>query len=199
MLKLKINNELLECGVDEAGRGCLAGPVTAAACILPNDFISPSINDSKQLTPKQRETIREVIESSAIAWAIAHVWEKEIDRMNILNASIEAMHRAINLLAIKPQFIAVDGNRFKPLGEIPHKCIIKGDAKFQHISAASILAKTERDRYMSEIHQKHPEYQWHKNKGYPTSYHRKAIMSHGITIHHRKSFRLLPNQLILPI
>jgi len=199
MLKLKINPGLLECGTDEAGRGCLAGPVTAAACILPENFKHPLLNDSKQLSKSQRESLREIIESSAIAWAVAHVGEAEIDQMNILNASIEAMHRAIKALTTVPEFIAVDGNRFKPLGKIPHQCVVKGDAKFQHIAAASVLAKTERDRYMGELHLKYPEYQWDKNKGYPTPHHRQAIMDHGTTRHHRQSFRLLPSQLTLPL
>jgi len=199
MLKLKINPGLLECGTDEAGRGCLAGPVTAAACIFPENFKHPLLNDSKQLSKSQRESLREIIESSAIAWAVAHVGEAEIDQMNILNASIEAMHRAIKALTTVPEFIAVDGNRFKPLGKIPHQCVVKGDAKLQHIAAASVLAKTERDRYMGELHLKYPEYQWDKNKGYPTPHHRQAIMDHGTTRHHRQSFRLLPSQLTLPL
>jgi ribonuclease HII len=199
MLKLKINPELLECGTDEAGRGCLAGPVTAAACILPDNFAHPLLNDSKQLSASQRSELREIIESSAICWAIAHVHESEIDQMNILNASIEAMHRAIAQLKPIPEFIAVDGNRFKPLNQIPFECVIKGDGKYQNIAAASILAKTERDRYMKDLHQEYPQYDWNNNKGYPTAKHRAAIAQFGATPYHRQSFRLLPNQLKLSL
>ena len=199
MLKLKINPELLECGTDEAGRGCLAGPVTAAACILPDNFAHPLLNDSKQLNASQRLELREIIESSAICWAIAHVHESEIDQMNILNASIEAMHRAIAQLKPIPEFIAVDGNRFKPLNQIPFECVIKGDGKYQNIAAASILAKTERDRYMKDLHQEYPQYDWNNNKGYPTVKHRAAIAQFGATPYHRQSFRLLPNQLKLSL
>ena len=199
MLKLKINPELLECGTDEAGRGCLAGPVTAAACILPDNFAHPLLNDSKQLSASQRSELREIIESSAICWAIAHVHESEIDKMNILNASIEAMHRAIAQLKPIPEFIAVDGNRFKPLNQIPFECVIKGDGKYQNIAAASILAKTERDRYMKDLHQEYPQYDWNNNKGYPTAKHRAAIAQFGATPYHRQSFRLLPNQLKLSL
>ena len=199
MLKLKINSGLLECGTDEAGRGCLAGPVTAAACILPDDFAHPLLNDSKQLSHNQRKELREVIESSALAWAVAHVSEQEIDQMNILNASIEAMHRAIKMLNPGPEFIAVDGNRFKPFGQIPYECVVKGDGKFQHIAAASILAKTERDDFMKRLHDEYPQYDWHNNKGYPTAKHRAAIAEFGDTPYHRKTFRLLPDQLKLLI
>ena len=197
MLKLKINPNLLECGTDEAGRGCLAGPVTAAACILPDDFSHPLLNDSKKLTESQRTELRTIIESSAIAWAVAHVTELEIDSMNILNASIEAMHRAILKLNPTPEFIAVDGNRFKPLGQIPFQCVIKGDGKYQNIAAASVLAKTERDRYMKQLHLEYPKDEWRQNKGYPTAKHRAAIAEFGDTPHHRKTFKLLPNQLRL--
>ena len=199
MLKLKINSGLLECGTDEAGRGCLAGPVTAAACILPDDFAHPLLNDSKQLSHNQRKELREVIESSALAWAVAHVSEQEIDQMNILNASIEAMHRAIKMLNPGPEFIAVDGNRFKPFGQIPYECVVKGDGKFQNIAAASILAKTERDDLMKRLHDEYPQYDWHNNKGYPTAKHRAAIAEFGDTPYHRKTFRLLPDQLKLLI
>jgi ribonuclease HII len=197
MLKLKINSDLLECGTDEAGRGCLAGPVTAAACILPDDFAHPLLKDSKQLNHNQREQLRELIESSALAWAVAHVSEREIDQMNILNASITAMHRAIMKLNPMPEFIAVDGNRFKPLNKIPYQCVVKGDAKYQHIAAASILAKTERDRHMASLDKEYPQYDWCNNKGYPTAKHRAAIAKFGDTPYHRKTFRLLPNQLKL--
>jgi ribonuclease HII len=176
MLKLKINPNLLECGTDEAGRGCLAGPVTAAACILPDDFSHPLLNDSKKLTESQRTELRTIIESSA---------------------SIEAMHRAILKLNPTPEFIAVDGNRFKPLGQIPFQCVIKGDGKYQNIAAASVLAKTERDRYMKQLHLEYPKYDWRQNKGYPTAKHRAAIAEFGDTPHHRKTFKLLPNQLRL--
>ena len=199
MLKLKINSGLLECGTDEAGRGCLAGPVTAAACIFPDDFAHPLLNDSKQLSHNQREHLREVIESSALTWAVAHVSESEIDKMNILNASIEAMHRAIMKLKPVPEFIAVDGNRFKALNDISFECVVKGDAKYLHIAAASILAKTERDRHMKRLDQEYPQYDWRNNKGYPTAKHRTAIAQFGDTPFHRKSFRLLPNQLKLSL
>jgi len=199
MLKLKINSGLLECGTDEAGRGCLAGPVTAAACILPDDFAHPLLNDSKQLNHNQREELRELIESSALAWAVAHVSEQEIDQMNILNASITAMHRAIMKLNPMPEFIAVDGNRFKPLYKIPYQCVVKGDAKYQHIAAASILAKTERDRHMTGLDKEYPQYDWRNNKGYPTAKHRAAIAKFGDTPYHRKTFRLIPNQLKLSL
>lgn len=197
MLKLKINPNLLECGTDEAGRGCLAGPVTAAACILPDDFAHPLLNDSKKLSASQRDELRTIIESSAITWAVAHVTEAEIDSMNILNASIEAMHRAILKLDPLPEFIAVDGNRFKPIGQIPFQCVVKGDGKYQNIAAASILAKTERDHYMKKLHLAYPQYDWQQNKGYPTAKHRAAIAQFGDTPYHRKTFRLLPNQLTL--
>ncbi len=197
MLKLKINPNLLECGTDEAGRGCLAGPVTAAACILPDDFAHPLLNDSKKLSASQRDELRTIIESSAITWAVAHVTEAEIDSMNILNASIEAMHRAILKLDPLPEFIAVDGNRFKPIGQIPFQCVVKGDGKYQNIAAASILAKTERDQYMKKLHLAYPQYDWQQNKGYPTAKHRAAIAQFGDTPYHRKTFRLLPNQLTL--
>lgn len=199
MLKPKINPRLLECGTDEAGRGCLAGPVTAAACILPDDFAHPWLNDSKQLNEGQRNELRNIIESSAITWAVAHVSESEIDSMNILNASIMAMHRAIQQLDPCPEYIAVDGNRFKPINEIPYECVIKGDGKYQNIAAASILAKTERDRHMKKLHLEHPQYDWQNNKGYPTSRHRSAIAEFGITSFHRKTFRLLPSQLKLSL
>ncbi len=197
MLKLRINPNLLECGTDEAGRGCLAGPVTAAACILPDDFAHPLLNDSKKLSASQRDELRTIIESSAITWAVAHVTEAEIDSMNILNASIEAMHRAILKLDPLPEFIAVDGNRFKPIGQIPFQCVVKGDGKYQNIAAASILAKTERDQYMKKLHLAYPQYDWQQNKGYPTAKHRAAIAQFGDTPYHRKTFRLLPNQLTL--
>lgn len=185
----------IECGTDEAGRGCLAGPVTAAAVILPKNFRHPLLNDSKQLSEKKRQQLRPIIEAEALAFGVAHVSPKEIDEINILNASILAMHKAIDQLQIRPEFILVDGNRFKPYQEIPFECMIKGDARFLNIAAASVLAKTYRDDAMELLAQKHPKYLWEQNKGYPTKAHRKAIRSHGATDEHRKSFQLLPNQL----
>ena len=191
MLKLKINKHLLECGTDEAGRGCLAGPVTAAAVILPNGFKHPFLTDSKQLSEKKRLLLKDIIEKEAICYNVANVMMDEIDELNILNASIIAMHRAIAGLSSAPQFIAVDGNRFKDFQNIPHTCVVKGDAKYLHIAAASILAKTYRDAYMSELHNDYPYYNWRQNKGYPTRQHRDAIRMHGANIYHRKSFKLL--------
>ena len=190
MLKTQFTS-LLEAGVDEAGRGCLAGPVTAAVVILPLGVKLPQINDSKILTEKKRYALRSQIEKCAIDFQVAHVYQDEIDKINILNASIKAMHLAIKKLKKKPQYIIVDGNRFYPYGEIPYKCIIKGDGKYQNIAAASILAKTYRDDYMRKIIYDFPEYGWNKNKGYPTLSHRKAIEKYGITEHHRNSFKLL--------
>jgi ribonuclease HII len=185
----------LEAGTDEAGRGCLSGPVTAAVVILPADFEEPLLNDSKKLTEKQRYFLRPIIEEKALAFAVSHCSPSEIDEINILNASIEAMHRALKKLKLNPIHILVDGNRFHPFQNIPHKCIIKGDGKYQNIAAASVLAKTYRDDIMLELDQKHPEYDWKNNKGYPTKKHREAIKKIGTTIHHRKTFRLLPEQL----
>ena len=197
MLKHRIIADRLECGTDEAGRGCLAGPVTASAVILPLDFKHKWLNDSKQLSLKKREVLKPIIEKEAIAFSVFHILPEQIDKINILNASILAMHKAIENLSCKPEYILVDGNRFKPFQDIPHQCIIKGDAKFMNIAAASVLAKTYRDRYMLNLHQKYPKYDWDKNKGYPTKYHRKAIENFGSTIHHRQSFKLLPDQLKL--
>ncbi|PHR90404.1 MAG: ribonuclease HII [Leeuwenhoekiella sp.] len=188
-----------ECGTDEAGRGCLAGPVTAAAVILPPEFQNQQINDSKLLSTKSREALRTIIENEALCYAIAHVFPEEIDKINILNASIVAMHKAIEKLGPQPRHILVDGNRFKPYMTCTHQCIVKGDQKFTAIAAASILAKTERDRYLTDMHKKFPEYNWKKNKGYPTKEHREAIRKFGITPFHRKSFRLLPEQLSLDL
>jgi ribonuclease HII len=195
VLKLKIHAQLLECGTDEAGRGCLAGPVTAAAVILPDDFTHPWLTDSKQLSEKKRQELRPIIEEAALSFAVSHVMMEEIDQVNILNASILAMHRSIEKLEIAPQFIAIDGNRFKPFRKIPYECVVKGDGKYLHIAAASILAKTYRDEYLSELHQEFPAYNWKRNKGYPTKEHREAIKKFGPTPYHRKSFRLLPEQL----
>ena len=183
----------IEAGCDEAGRGCLAGPVFAAAVILPTDFEDPLLNDSKQLSEKQRYKVRTIVEAEATAWAVAQVAPEEIDDINILNASFLAMHRAIAQLNPAPQALLIDGNRFKPYQDIPHHCIIKGDGKYLSIAAASVLAKTYRDDYMMQIHETHPQYDWHKNKGYPTKAHRAAIQAHGATPHHRHSFRLLPD------
>ncbi|GAA0872390.1 ribonuclease HII [Gangjinia marincola] len=199
MLLSKINPSFLECGTDEAGRGCLAGPVTAAAVILPNGFKHPLLNDSKQLTERKREELRSIIEKEALSFAVSHVFMEEIDRINILQASITAMHRSIEQLSMTPEFIAVDGNKFRPYPNIPHQTVIKGDGKYLHIAAASILAKTYRDDFMKEIDQEFPEYSWSKNKGYPSKAHRAAIREYGTTKFHRKSFKLLPEQLILPL
>ena len=181
----------VEAGCDEAGRGCLAGDVYAAAVIFPPDYQNPDINDSKQLTAVHRHKLRIQIERDALAWAVGVVTVAEIDRMNILNASILAMHRALDALKVRPQYIIVDGNRFAPYGQIPYATIVKGDGKYLSIAAASILAKTYRDDYMDRIHQEYPEYGWDCNKGYPTKDHREAISQLGPTPYHRKSFRLL--------
>ena len=191
MLKIQYTKGL-EAGIDEAGRGCLAGPVTAAAVIFPSNTNLPLLNDSKKMTEKQRYALRPEIEKQAIAFAIAHVYQDEIDIINILNASIKAMHLALEQLSPKPIHIVVDGNRFKPFKEIPFDCIIKGDGKYQNIAAASVLAKTYRDDYMTLLDFKHPGFGWKKNKGYPTKSHREAIKIVGITKHHRVSFQLLP-------
>lgn len=195
---LKIQHtSLLEAGTDEAGRGSLAGPVTAAAVILPIDIKIPLLNDSKKLTEKQRYQLRTLIEKSAITYGVAHVFQEEIDEINILRASIKAMHLAIKKLEKEPQHIVVDGNKFYSFKNIPHTCFIKGDGKFQNIAAASILAKTYRDDYMKKISCEYPKYNWDKNKGYPTIGHRNAIKKNGVTSHHRISFKLFPNQLKL--
>lgn len=185
----------LEAGCDEAGRGCLAGPVFASAVILPPNFYSPLLNDSKKLKESLRYSLREEIENSALAWSVAMVGNEEIDKINILNASIKAMHLAVKNLKINPDFLLIDGNKFKPYENIPHVCIIKGDAKFFSIAAASVLAKTYRDDFMKQAHLKNPVYNWEKNKGYPTREHRHAIVENGITALHRKSFRLIDPQL----
>ena len=191
--------QTLECGTDEAGRGCLAGPVTAAAVILPPSYTHPLLNDSKKLTAKQRLSLREEIKSVALAYGIAHVSHTRIDEINILNASIEAMHLAITAMALEPETILVDGNKFKPYKNIPHHCIIGGDRKYLNIAAASILAKTTRDDLMLEYHQKHPHFGWDTNKGYPTPKHRNGIRTHGAVDIHRKTFALLPKQLSLDL
>jgi len=194
MLKLKYSEFEFECGTDEAGRGCLAGPVTAAAVILPLDFKNDLLNDSKQLSHKKREFLKPLIENEAISYAVAHVFPEKIDEINILNASILAMHKSIENLDKQTDFISVDGNKFKTFKTIPHQTIIKGDGKYLNIAAASVLAKTYRDAYMEILHQEFPMYNWKQNKGYPTIEHREAIKKYGITKYHRKSFKLLPQQ-----
>lgn len=197
MLSLNHSDYLLETGTDEAGRGCLAGPVTAAAVILPKDFANALLNDSKQLSEKNRLHLKPIIESQAVAFAVTHLEPGIIDEINILNASIQAMRESILKLDPVPHYIIVDGNRFKPVANIPHSCIIQGDAKYMSIAAASILAKTYRDAYMDTIHEEFPMYNWKQNKGYPTPEHREAIRKYGTTKYHRMSFRLLPEQLEL--
>jgi len=197
MLILKHSAFKYETGTDEAGRGCLAGPVTAAAIILPEDFELDLLNDSKQLSEKIREHLRPLIQQKALCYHVTHIQPKVIDEINILNASIRAMQECIVELSPTPQYIIVDGNRFKPLDNIPHSCIIKGDSKYLSIAAASVLAKTYRDDYMNTLHEEYPMYNWKKNKGYPTLEHREAIRKYGITKYHRKSFRMLPEQIEL--
>ena len=199
MLSLNFSSFLLETGTDEAGRGCLAGPVTAAAVILPAHFENSILNDSKQLSERAREKLRPIIEAQAVSFAVTHLEPIIIDEINILNASIKAMQESILNLNPKPEYIIVDGNRFKPVLDIPHSCIVKGDAKFMSIAAASVLAKTYRDEYMNRIHEEFPMYNWKQNKGYPTQEHREAIRKYGVTKYHRMSFRLLPEQLKLEI
>ncbi len=197
MLSLKFSDLLIETGTDEAGRGCLAGPVTAAAVILPDNFKLDLLNDSKQLTEKTRDSLRPLIEDMAICYHVTNIEPDIIDEINILNASIKAMQECIIRLEPVPHYIIVDGNRFKPVNNIPYSCIVKGDSKYLSIAAASVLAKTYRDEYMNKIHEEFPMYNWKKNKGYPTVEHREAIKKYGITKYHRKSFRLLPEQLEL--
>lgn len=188
MLKPHYHANLIEAGCDEAGRGCLAGPVFAAAVILPRKYRDPGLDDSKKLNEKQRDRLRAEIETHALAWAVAQASAEEIDRINILNASILAMHRAVEALGQVPEFLLIDGNRFHPYPNIPHLSIVKGDGKYLSIAAASILAKTHRDEYMKALHAEFPDYGWLENKGYPTVRHRQAIRESGITVHHRKSF-----------
>lgn len=194
VLEAFYQTELREAGSDEAGRGCYAGPVFAAAVILPVDFYHPLLNDSKQVAAKDREVLKEIIQSSAISWAVASIDHEEIDRINILKASFKAMHIAIDQLKPKPQLLLIDGNRFIPYKKIPHRCIIKGDGKYASIAAASILAKTFRDAYMEQIHEEFPHYGWIRNKGYGTMEHRKAIEQYGLCKYHRKSYQILPKQ-----
>lgn len=184
----------LEAGTDEAGRGCLCGPVVAAAVILPKNFTHPFLNDSKQLSEKKREELRPFIEEHAIAFGVSFVWQDEVDEINVLQASITGMHRAIGMLKTQPEYIIVDGNKFKKYKNTPHKTIVKGDSKYVSIAAASVLAKTYRDEYMAKIHLEFPMYNWAKNKGYPTKEHRNRIREFGITKYHRKTFKLLPEQ-----
>ena len=190
MLQAYFQNQLIEAGCDEAGRGCLAGPVFAAAVILPRDFYHPLLNDSKQLTEEQRYELRPVIEEQAISYAVASLDNKQIDRINILRASFRSMHLAIRQLAVQPQLLLIDGNRFAKYRGIPHKCIIQGDGIYASIAAASVLAKTRRDDFMKELHHKHPEFNWAQNKGYATREHQVALDQFGPTKFHRKSFRL---------
>ncbi len=197
MLLPYYQNKLIECGTDEAGRGCLAGPVTAAAVILPDGFENSILNDSKKLSEKKRISLKPIIEEQAISFGVCHVFEQEIDEINILNASITAMQRSIDKLNPKTEFIIVDGNKFKAFNNIPYQTIIKGDGKYLSIAAASVLAKTYRDEYMAKIHEEYPMYNWLKNKGYPTKEHREAIRKYGATKYHRKTFKLLPEQLSL--
>ena len=190
MLEHSFTKNKTEAGCDEAGRGCLAGPVVAAAVILSKNFSNPILNDSKKLSEKQRLHLREVIENEAIEWAVAQLDQTTIDEINILNASIKSMHLAVDQLKIRPQLLLIDGNRFKPYSGIRHQCFVKGDGKFASIAAASILAKTYRDEYMENIHLEYPHYHWDQNKGYPTKLHKDAISVHGICPYHRKSFKL---------
>ncbi len=191
MLKQYLNPELIEAGCDEVGRGCLAGSVYAAAVILPKDYVNDSLNDSKQLSPAKRYKLREEIERDAIAWAVGVVTPQEIDRINILNASILAMHRALDALNVRPQTLIIDGNKFKPYHGLPYSTIVKGDAKYLSIAAASVIAKTYRDDYMKELHKEYPCYGWDHNAGYPTAEHRNGIRQHGLTPYHRMSFNQL--------
>ncbi|MDR2805680.1 MAG: ribonuclease HII [Dysgonamonadaceae bacterium] len=199
MLLPYLNKRLLEAGCDEAGRGCLAGPVFAAAVILPPDFICETLNDSKQLTEKQRDALRPLIEKEAVDWAVGIVSHREIDEINIFNASLLAMHRALDELKTRPEHLLIDGNQFKNYQNIPHTTIVKGDGKYMAIAAASVLAKTHRDEYMLRLHEEFPYYHWKENKGYPTLKHRKALADFGISPYHRTSFTLLPYERQLTI
>ena len=197
MLENTYQNTLIEAGCDEAGRGCLAGSVFAAAVILPPDFSHPLLNDSKQMTERARNILREVIEREALAWAVAEVTAERIDEINILKASIEGMNIAASQLKLKPEFLAIDGNRFTSHCGLPYQCIVKGDGKYANIAAASVLAKTHRDEYMLRLHEEYPHYGWGRNKGYPTREHRLAIREYGLTPYHRLSFNHLEGQLEL--
>ncbi len=195
MLQLNFSGFRLEAGTDEAGRGCLAGPVVAAAVILPEDFHHEFLNDSKQISEKKRNILRPFIEEHATAFAVSFIANEEVDKLNVLQASITGMHRSLDGLKVTPEYVIVDGNKFKPYNGVPYETIVKGDAKFMSIAAASVLAKTYRDDFMEKIHKEYPQYNWKKNKGYPTKEHRAAIREFGATKYHRKSFRLLPEQL----
>ncbi|MDQ2719298.1 MAG: ribonuclease HII [Bacteroidota bacterium] len=197
MLLPFFHNKFIEAGVDEAGRGCFAGPVFAAAVILPKDFFHPSLNDSKQLTKEERDQLRPIIEKQSISYAVSSVTNEEIDQINILQASFKAMHLALNKLKSKPEILLIDGNRFKPYKKVPHHCIIKGDGIYASIAAASVLAKTYRDAHMQSLHKKYKMYSWHSNKGYGTAEHRAAIAAHGLCRYHRKSFNIYSIQIDL--
>lgn len=197
MLENCYQHELLEAGCDEAGRGCLAGSVFAAAVILPKDFHHPLLNDSKQLTERSRNMLREIIEREAVAWAVAEVTAERIDEINILRASFEGMNIAVANLQVAAQFLLIDGNRFYPASDIPYKCIVKGDGKYANIAAASVLAKTHRDEYMMRLHEEYPQYGWDRNKGYPTVDHRLAVRKYGLTPYHRRTFKHTEQQLKL--
>lgn len=199
MLLKNFSTYILEAGTDEAGRGCLAGPVTAAAVLLPEDFTNELLNDSKQLSEKNRDFLAPIIKEQAISFSVTHLEPIIIDEINILNASIKAMQQSVLKLTPQPEYLIVDGNRFKTIPNIPHSCIVKGDSKYLSIAAASILAKTYRDEYMNQIHEEFPMYNWKKNKGYPTKEHREAIRKYGVTKYHRMSFRLLPEQYALEL
>lgn len=195
MLKNNFSGYQFEAGTDEAGRGCLSGPVVAAAVILPLDYHNKLLNDSKQLSEAKRKKLRPIIEKDALAFGVSFINEKEVDQLNVLQASITGMQRAISMMSITPEYIIVDGNKFKPYKDVPFETIVKGDAKYLSIAAASVLAKTYRDDFMKKIHEEFPFYNWKNNKGYPTKEHRKAIQEYGITKYHRKTFKLLPSQL----
>ncbi|WP_010230016.1 ribonuclease HII [Gillisia marina] len=199
MLLNSYKKNVIECGTDEAGRGCLAGPVTAASVILSPKFQSELLNDSKIVKSGNRKILKKIIEEEAISFGVAHIFNEEVDKINILNASILGMHKAITQLKVTPEHILVDGNRFKPYLDIPHLCVIKGDGKYLNIAAASILAKTYRDEFMDLIHEEFPMYNWKQNKGYPTKEHRAAIKKYGVSKYHRLSFKLLPDQLKLDL
>lgn len=192
MLERQFSKTQQEAGIDEAGRGCIAGPVVAAAVILPPDFQHEFLNDSKQISEKKRDILREIIEKEALAWAVGIISPERIDQINILNATYEAMHQAVEKLAISPSFLAIDGNRFRAYQNIAHECIIKGDGKYMNIAAASILAKTHRDQEMKRLSQLFPAYDWAQNKGYPTKAHKQAVLTHGLSPHHRRSFNCYP-------
>ncbi len=198
MLQVYLEPHRIEAGCDEAGRGCLAGAVFAAAVILPTDFEHPWLNDSKKMTEKRRNMLREIIEEKAVAWSVAIADAREIEAINILNASILAMHRAVKALSVVPEHLLIDGNRFHPYEGIAHSCLVKGDQRFLSIAAASVLAKTHRDAYMYALHQRYPVYDWKGNKGYPTKAHRQAIVVHGACLHHRSSFSYKTNDLEMP-